>query len=101
MSARIGTVDPFTWGKIMFDLWALQVEAGSVVAMRMLRLGNGGALAARESERMVSEKLMLQWELAMQAASGTLGRSPETATRTAVRRTRSKVKANRRRLAGR
>ena len=69
--------------------------------MRMARLGGGGSLAARESERMVTEKLMLQWELAVQAATGSLGRSPETATRSAVRRTRSKVRANRRRLAGR
>jgi hypothetical protein len=101
VSRGTGVVDPFTWGKILFDVWALQIEAGTVIAMRMARLGGGGSLAARESERMVTEKLMLQWELAVQAATGSLGRSPETATRSAVRRTRSKVRANRRRLAGR
>jgi hypothetical protein len=93
-------MDPFAWNRIMFDLWALQIEANTVIALRMARFAGGGALASRENELMVSEKLALQWELATSALSGALGNTPESMARAAVRRTRTKVRANRKRLVG-
>lgn len=85
----------------MFDMWALQIEANSVIAMRMARFARGDADAQRESERMVTEKMMLQWELAMKAAAGSLGATPQAAASAVIRRTRTKVRANQRRLSRR
>ncbi|WP_232333027.1 hypothetical protein [Novosphingobium aquimarinum] len=100
MSRRRAAIDPFAWNKIIFDMWALQLEANTVIALRMARFAGGGAIASRENELMVSEKLNLQWELAMSAWAGTLGKTPESMARAAVRRTRTKVRANRKRLGG-
>lgn len=101
MTSRGVPIDPGAWSRIVLDLWAMQIEASAVIALRMMRLAGGGSLAARESERMVAEKLMLQWDLAMRAATGSLGNTPEAVARNSVRHTRRKVRANRSRLAGR
>ena len=48
----------------MLDLWHAYIRAGQVgwdanivVAMRLMRLAVGGALAQREAQRMVAEKV--------------------------------------------
>lgn len=63
-----------------------------VMALRILRLARGGALAQAEATRMVVEKGNALVEAAMTVATG-------GSTETVVRRYRSRVSANKRRLA--
>ena len=90
----------------MFNLWhayirAAQVgwDANVVVAMRLMRLTVGGALAQREAQRMVAEKVTAIAEA--QAAAVTkmiMGGGMAAATKSASAVYRRKVRANRRRL---
>jgi hypothetical protein len=55
--------DPFSWtlfswtpGLISLALARLGIEAQRVIALRMMRLAGGGALARREAWRMMAEK---------------------------------------------
>ena len=45
------------WTRLGFDMIALGVEASSVMALRMMRLGAGGPLAVAEAQLMVAEKV--------------------------------------------
>ena len=63
-----------------------------VMTLRILRLARGGALAQAEAMRMVVEKGAALVEAAMTVATG-------GSTETVVRRYRSRVSANKRRLA--
>lgn len=90
----------------MYELWnaywrAAQAgwEANAVIALRLMRLAAGGALAQREAQRMMTEKVAAG--LAAQTAAATAliaGRGPGRAAKAAERVYRRKVKANRRRL---
>ena len=90
----------------MLNLWhayvrAAQVgwDANVVVAMRLMRLAVGGALAQREAQRMVAEKVTAIAEA--QAAAITkmiMGGGMAVATKSASAVYRRKVRANRRRL---
>ena len=83
------------WIKIGLDAWWLTMEASSVIALRTLKLASGGASAAEESQRMVTEKI---------AAALTLGpmliasASAAQAMATALNHYRRKTRANRKRL---
>jgi hypothetical protein len=66
-------------------------EARMVMALRILRLARGGALAQAEATRMVVEKGAALVEAAMTVATG-------GSAETVVRRYRSRVSANKRRL---
>jgi hypothetical protein len=96
-------------GKIVFNPWdayfrAVQTgwEASAVISMRLMRLGTGGALAQREAQRMVTEKVMAAVEAQTAAATAMMtGRGLGPATKSASAVYRRKVRANRRRLAGR
>ena len=81
------------------DAARLGVEAQCVIALRMMRLAEGGALAAREAQRMVSEK-MIAGAQAQIAAAMTLatGGTAHAARRAASKPYRRAVGANRRRL---
>lgn len=87
------------WASIGLDTWLLGFEAASVIGLRTLKIAHGGAAAAREADLMVREKLEAAAALHWQAATGQLGRTPETAARKTVAHYRKKVRANRRRLA--
>jgi hypothetical protein len=81
------------------DATRFAIEAQQVIALRLLRLAPGGVVAAKEAQRMVTEKAAAC--IASQAAaSGALlsGRSLTAATRRAAAPYRSRVRANRRRL---
>ena len=90
----------------MLNLWhayirAAQVgwDANVVVAMRLMRLAVGGALAQREAQRMVAEKVTAIAEA--QAAAITkliMGGGMAAATKSASAIYQRKVRANRRRL---
>ena len=81
----------------MLNLWhayirAAQVgwDANVVVAMSLMRLAAGGALAQREAQRMVAEKVT--------AAKMIMGGGMAAATKSASAVYRRKVRANQRRL---
>jgi hypothetical protein len=78
-----------TWTKLALDAARLQAEAQSVIALRMMRLA--GKIAEREARRMVTEKGVAFAEAASTLAAG--GSMTKV-----VRRVRSRVAKNRRRL---
>jgi hypothetical protein len=81
------------------DAATFAAETQWVVALRMSRLAAGGAQAAGEANRMISEKLLAgaQAQLAAGMALAT-GRGMEGAARAAAHPFRRAVRANRRRL---
>ena len=87
------------WVRVGLDLWMLGAEAGSVVALRGLKMMAGGAGAEAEARRMVSEKLVAAQALQAMAVSGALGFTAPTVAARAVRRYRRVVQANHRRPA--
>ena len=92
--ARSNTAD---WSRLMFDASRLWADAGTVVALRSLRMMGGGTAASREIQRMVSEKVEAGFELAGAIAGGRV-RTPEAAARTAIRTYGKRVRGNRKRL---
>lgn len=86
------------WSRMMFDVSRLCADAGMVVALRSWRMMAGGpAVAQREVERMVSEKVEAGSELAGALAGGRV-KSPEAAARKALTVYGKRVRGNRRRL---
>jgi len=75
-------------------------EAQNVMALRMMRLAAGGALAQSESARMVSEKMFALGEAQAAAAVAAMkgGGSPRVAKKV-LGVYRRRVRKNRRRLA--
>ena len=74
-----------------WDLGTLAAESQQVIWLRWLKLAAGGPQASAEAHRMVAEKVIV----AAQAGVGAL--TGDTSART-VKRYRTKVRANRRRL---
>jgi hypothetical protein len=93
----------------VLDLWNAYVraaqagwDASTVIALRMMRLAAGGALAQREAQRMVTEKVAAAMSAQAAAATAVMtGRGSRSAAKAAERVYRRKVRANRRRLARR
>lgn len=79
------------WMTLAFEMARLQAEANAVIALRMMRLMQGGKRANREARHMMSEKGFAAAEAAMTLG---LGGSPKKA----VAQVRSRVRNNRRRL---
>ena len=88
------------WASIGFSAWALGVEASSVIALRTLKIAQGGEAGTAEAERMVREKMEAAAELQRLAFTGGLGLTPATAAKKTLAHYRRKVRANRRRLSG-
>ena len=86
------------WARLGFDLMALSAEAGGVMALRMMRLGAGGPLAAAEAQLMVAEKIRAAAELQSRAWVNAVTGSAPVSPQTAIAHYRRKVRANRRRL---
>ena len=82
---------------LMVDASRLWADVGMVVALRSWRMLHGGPAAAREFERMVSEKMEAGFELTGALATGRLA-SPEAATREILGVFGKHVRSNRRRL---
>src|SRR3954471_14607193 len=77
--------------RLGLDATMLGFEAQSVVGLRLLRLAGGGAVAQAEAHRMVAEKGAAFVEAATTLAPGGPGEK-------VIRRYRSHVRANNRRL---
>jgi hypothetical protein len=74
-------------------------DANVVVAMRLMRLASGGALAQREAQRMIIEKGLTFAEAQVAAAAKIMtGAGIAGATKSASDVYQRKVKSNRRRL---
>jgi hypothetical protein len=80
-----------SWFSLVMESASLAVEAHQVMALRFAKLAAGGAAAHNEAARMMSEKVVACVEASAMLASG---RSPQTI----VRRYRTRVRANARRL---
>ncbi len=87
------------WFGIGLDAWALAAESNMVIAMRMGQMAFGGPAAAKEAERMVSEKVAANLALSMDIATGKFGASPEKIMSGSIAHYSRRVKSNRRRLA--
>ena len=81
-----------TWWKFSSDLFAANLEAQRVIALRLHKLALGGPSAQKEAERMVSEKVIASVEAATTVAAGG---SPQKV----LRRYRTIMRANAKRLA--
>jgi geranylgeranyl pyrophosphate synthase len=92
-------MNPWTYS---LALARLAIEAQHVVALRMMRLAGGGALAHREARRMITEKsaALVAAQLAAAAALAG-GRGPRIAAVRALRPYKRAVSRNRQRLSRR
>lgn len=90
--------NPKTWPELMVEGWLLGVEMSAVIWMRSLRMMTGGALAQREAQRMVTEKMTAGMTLLPAIMAGGVNQSAEQATSRAIAHYRAPVRANRRRL---
>ena len=92
-------MNPWTYS---LALTRFAIEAQTVIALRMLRLSAGGALARREAGRMVMEKgEALAKSQIVAAAALASGRGPRTAGTRAFGTYKRAVSKNRRRLSRR
>jgi hypothetical protein len=80
-----------TWMDFVFDAARLMQETQEVIGLRMMKLASGGSAGQAEAERMVTEKNVAAVEaLGTLAFGGSLHK--------VMRRYRSHVRANKRRL---
>ncbi|HVH37318.1 MAG TPA: hypothetical protein VM757_01875 [Sphingomicrobium sp.] len=85
------------WSRLWLDTSLLMADAGMVMMLRSWRMMSGGRPAAREAERMISEKVEAGAELAGALAGGRV-KSPQGAARTAIGIYGKRVRGNRKRL---
>ena len=90
-----------SWPELAYQSWLLMGEASLVIWLRSMRLMAGGPLAAREAQRMVSEKLAANMTLGSALMAGGLAQTPEDLSAAALAHYARPVRANRRRLSGR
>lgn len=79
------------WFRLTFDATLLGLESQRVVSLRLACLAAGGAAAEAEAQRMIAEKGAAFVEAATTLAFG-------GSAKTVIRRYRSHVRANERRL---
>lgn len=89
-----------SWPELAFQSWLLMGEASMVICLRSMRLMMGGPMAAREAQRMVSEKLTANMTLGTALMAGGLTQTPEDLSAAALAHYARPVRANRRRLSG-
>lgn len=87
-----------SWSRLAFDSWSLSFDAMAVIGLRTMRLASGGALADRESERMVAEKLFALWMLPLAMVSPMPTLDPAVTARRSLAHFGKTVRLNRRRL---
>jgi hypothetical protein len=81
------------WWKLSRDIANANLEAGMVIALRLMKLAKGGPTAQKEAHRMVGEKLAASVEAATTLVSG-------GSLQSVVKRYRTIVRANKKRLSG-
>jgi hypothetical protein len=81
------------WWNLSYDIVAANLEAHRVIALRLMKLAQGGPAAQMEAQKMVSEKMAASAEAAaMLGGGGSLA--------SVVRRYRTIIRANGKRLSG-
>jgi hypothetical protein len=80
-----------SWLNLMTEATRLGVETQQVVALRLMKVASGGPAAQTEVARMMTEKIAAAAEAAVTLGLGGSGRK-------VVRRYRTRVRANARRL---
>jgi hypothetical protein len=87
------------WFSLSSQAALLGLEAQNVMALRLMRLAAGGALAQSESTRMISEKMLALGEAQTAAALATIkgGKNPYVAKKV-LGVYKKRVRGNRRRL---
>ncbi len=80
-----------TWMKFSLDAARLGYEVQTVMTLRMLKIARGGKAAEAEAQRMMTEKGVAFAEAAATLATG-------GSMKKVVRRVRSRVSKNKRRL---
>src|SRR5215467_14411481 len=87
------------WLALSSQAALLGLEAQNVIALRMMRLAAGGALAQSESARMISEKMFALGEAQTAAALATAkGRKSHHVAKKVLGVYKKRVRKNRRRL---
>jgi hypothetical protein len=86
------------WFTIGMDAWALVAESNIVIAQRLGSMAFGGPAAAREAERMVSEKVSANMALGYDLMTGKFGMQPEAILSGIIAHYSKTVVANRQRL---
>ena len=85
------------WSRLWLDTSLLMADASMVFMLRSWRMMAGGRPAAREADRMLSEKVEAGAELAGLLAGGRV-RTPQGAARAAIGVYGKRVRGNRKRL---
>ena len=88
-----------SWLGIWADDCSLGFEASSVIGLRAMKIAAGGQAAAKEAQRMVSEKIEAGLILQGKALNGGLGITALSAAAKTLDHYRKKVRANQTRLA--
>ena len=87
------------WFSLSSQTAMLALEAQSVIALRLMRIAAGGALAKSEATRMVTEKVQALGEAQTVAAVGSMrGRNSRHIAKKVVGVYKKRVRGNRRRL---
>jgi hypothetical protein len=86
------------WFKLAADMARLSVEAQCVIALRMIRLAEGGSRARREADRMILEKLLAMGEAGFGMFLPYRSHRGRAITRNTLRIYGKRVRGNRRRL---
>jgi hypothetical protein len=87
-----------SWLRASLNIWRASLEAQQVIGLRLAKLASGGAAAAAEMNRMVSEKVDAALEAQDAAAKAVLtGNAAQIPSQT-LALYRRKMRANRRRL---
>ncbi len=86
------------WLNISMDAWALAAESNIVIAMRVGQMAFGGPTAAREAQRMVTEKVEANMALGLDLMTGKFGMQPEAIISGSIAHYSKSVVANRQRL---
>lgn len=92
------SVSASTWPELAFQSWMLMGEASMVIWLRSMRMMMGGPLAAREAERMVTEKMTAGMGLIPALMAGGMAQSAEALGAATLAHYMAPVRANRRRL---
>lgn len=87
------------WFALSSEAALLGLEAQHVIALRLMRLAAGGALAESEAGRMVAEKIVALGEAQAAAAIAAMkGRNSSQVAKKALGVYRKRIRGNRRRL---
>jgi hypothetical protein len=90
----------WSWFTVATNLTNLGLEAQHVIALRLMRLGQGGPNALAEAQRMISDKIDAALEAQAETARAFLsGRTSHAHARRCVAIYRRRVETNRKRLA--